>query len=64
VAGNICLDATVVPDCLGSACCSSFCNINLGPEQCDALPGTACVSFFEPGLAPIGYEHVGVCIVP
>lgn len=48
----------------GAACCTSYCNIELGPEQCDALPGTACVSFFEQGLAPLEYELVGVCIVP
>jgi hypothetical protein len=62
--GNICLDATVLPDCLGSACCSTFCDVNLGPGQCDVLPGTTCVPFWEQGLAPDGYEHIGVCIVP
>ena len=62
--GSFCVDASALPDCVGAACCTSYCNIELGPEQCDALPGTACVSFFEQGLAPLEYELVGVCIVP
>jgi hypothetical protein len=60
-----CFTAEVLPDCQGSACCSGFCDLNLGDGPCEALlPGTVCSSFFEENMAPPGYEHVGVCILP
>jgi hypothetical protein len=63
-AGNMCVDASLMPDCDGSACCGSFCDLGLGDAQCDLLPDTVCVPFFEQGMAPAEYEHVGVCILP
>lgn len=63
-AGNICLDAAVFPSCNGSACCSSYCDLDLPGTTCDVLPGTTCVPFFEENRAPPGYDHVGVCILP
>lgn len=63
-AGNFCLSARVIPDCLGASCCTSYCDINLGDAQCNALPGTVCLPFFEEGTAPPDYEHVGVCVLP
>jgi hypothetical protein len=59
-----CFTAEVLPDCDGSACCSPFCDLELGDQHCASLPGTSCSSFFEQGTAPPGYEHVGVCILP
>jgi hypothetical protein len=60
-----CLTAEVLPGCEGSACCSGFCDLNLGDAPCEALlPGTVCSSFFEEGTAPPQYAHVGVCILP
>ena len=56
--------AEVLPDCQGSGCCTPFCEVMLGDAQCDAVPGTSCVPFWEEGLAPEGYEHIGVCVVP
>jgi hypothetical protein len=60
--GSICLDAAVLPNCGGSACCSVFCD--LSAPDCAALPGTECAAFFEENMAPPGYETVGVCLVP
>jgi hypothetical protein len=60
--GNICLSAEALPACEGSTCCGSYCNINLGDAQCDAVPGTVCVPFFGEGEARPGYEHVGLCV--
>lgn len=60
--GLACITAEVVPDCNGSSCCSPYCDLELGDQQCASLPGTSCSSWFEPGMAPPGYEHVGVCI--
>jgi hypothetical protein len=61
--GNYCTDASVVPDCGGPACCTNFCDLDLGDAQC-TQPGTVCTTFFEPGTAPPGYEDVGLCILP
>jgi hypothetical protein len=62
--GNGCVIAEVLPSCVSAACCTLFCNVMLGDQQCDALPGTSCVPFFEQGMAPPGYELVGLCILP
>jgi hypothetical protein len=63
--GLSCLPAAVLPGCEGSACCSGFCDLELGDGPCEALlPGTACSPFFEENAAPPGYEQVGVCILP
>lgn len=59
--GNTCASAEVVPDCTESACCAAFCDLD--NPACE-IEKTECVSFFEEGEAPPGYEHVGVCIVP
>jgi hypothetical protein len=61
--GSMCLDASVIPNCMGSGCCGSFCDLGLGDAHCAAVPGTSCVPFWEQGTAPAGYEHVGICVV-
>jgi hypothetical protein len=62
--GLVCLAAEVIPGCEGSACCTNFCDLNLGDGPCDALlPGSACVPLFDEGVDPIGWEHVGACMV-
>ena len=63
-AGHICVDAGALPDCMGAACCTPFCNLELGPGECDVLPGTECVPFWHPDMAEPGYEYVGVCVLP
>jgi hypothetical protein len=64
VEGSGCFTAEVLPSCADSACCSPWCEVGGGDGPCEALPGTTCVPFFEQGMAPFGYEHVGVCILP
>jgi len=61
-AGLGCLTADVLPNCNGSACCGSWCSVS----EMSACPtmGTECSPFFEEGMAPPGYEDVGVCIIP
>jgi hypothetical protein len=61
-AGLGCLTAEVLPNCNGSACCGSWCSLSEG-AVCPAM-GTECSAFFEEGMAPPGYEDVGVCILP
>jgi hypothetical protein len=62
--GHLCADATALPSCAGSACCTQYCNLPDGDAGCVAQPGTVCTAFFEMGMVPDGYEHVGVCIIP
>jgi hypothetical protein len=62
--GHVCADAAALPNCAGAACCTRYCNLLDGDAGCVAQPGTACVPFFDEGRAPLGDEHVGVCIVP
>jgi hypothetical protein len=59
--GNLCADAATLPSCNGSACCAPYCD--LSSPSC-SIAETECVTFFEEGLAPPGYEDVGVCILP
>jgi hypothetical protein len=61
--GNGCIDTDALPNCGGAACCSPWCELGAGDVPCEAVPGTTCVPFFEQGLAPLGYEHVGVCLL-
>jgi hypothetical protein len=62
--GDFCVDGTVLTDCDGASCCANFCDLEIGDSQCAAVPETVCVSFFEVGMAPPEYEHVGLCINP
>ncbi len=59
--GHYCAPAELMPDCQGSRCCSSICDLTEG--DCGQV-GTECVPFFEEGTAPPEYIDVGVCIVP
>lgn len=62
--GHNCTAAEALPSCDGSACCAPFCELGLGDEQCEALPGTSCLPLASEGQAPAGNEHVGLCISP
>jgi hypothetical protein len=59
--GNLCVAG--VPGC-EDLCCSPYCALSLGDGPCIALPGTTCAPFFEQGMAPPGYEDVGICVAP
>lgn len=58
--GNYCADAASFPACEGMSCCASFCDL---ADPICSLAGTECVAFFEVGMAPLGYEDIGVCVV-
>ena len=60
-AGNACVDGPSLPSCDGGACCAAYCDLN---NPACAVPGTECVAWYEQGTAPVGFEHVGVCILP
>ncbi|MEM9460515.1 MAG: hypothetical protein AAGF11_40480 [Myxococcota bacterium] len=62
-AGLFCAAAEVVPDCPGNqGCCTAFCT--LGEPTLPCLPGQTCQPWYEEGVAPPGYEHVGYCALP
>ncbi|MFO7563639.1 MAG: hypothetical protein R6X02_13410 [Enhygromyxa sp.] len=60
--GSACVDASALPSCSGTTCCSPLCNLE--QPDCASLPGTECVAWFKPGQAPSGLELVGVCLSP
>ena len=62
--GSLCTSGEFVPGCEESACCSQWCDLGDPSPQCDALPGSECLPFFEDGTARPGYENVGICILP
>jgi hypothetical protein len=54
---------SAVPDCSSDVgCCTTFCHLN--EENWCPGAGQECLPWFEPGQAPFGYEHVGLCAVP
>ncbi|MFV8749718.1 ribulose phosphate epimerase [Nannocystaceae bacterium ST9] len=63
VAGNICLAPESFPACAGASCCGQFCDL-ADPDFVCQPDGTECTTFYEEGMAPPGYEDVGVCVVP
>jgi hypothetical protein len=65
--GLLCADAAAVPDCGGATgCCTEFCDLTEADPtaDCSLGAGIECISWFEDGAAPPGYEHVGLCALP
>lgn len=61
--GLLCVDGTTLPSCAGAECCTAYCDLSMGVMGCVNQPGTACVAFLEDGVAPAGYENLGICVV-
>jgi hypothetical protein len=61
--GLVCVDASMVGTCAGPGCCTETCDLVDGDPACSD-PTHACHSPYPPGLAPAGYEHVGICGLP
>jgi hypothetical protein len=62
--GHLCTPDEALPSCEGASCCTPFCDLEVGDEHCQTLPGTSCVPFFAEGEELPGYELVGVCTLP
>ncbi len=66
--GLYCAPADTVPDCVGAAgCCSQWCDLTTSDPSsvCGGLAGgQECVSYYDPGTAPPGFDHVGLCAIP
>ena len=66
--GNICIGADAHSNCAGAiGCCSSTCSV-MDPNSdadCAGLDaGQSCEAWVVEGMAPPGYEDVGVCALP
>lgn len=55
-----CAPSQRFPDCSEDRCCTPYCDLNA--PSCPM--GMKCFETFEPGAAPKGVEHVGVCLLP
>ncbi|MEM9453297.1 MAG: hypothetical protein AAGF11_03905 [Myxococcota bacterium] len=66
--GLVCDVPMSVPGCASAVgCCTDICDISdpAGDAQCTGVGvGQVCSPWFAMGMAPPGYEDVGVCTVP
>jgi hypothetical protein len=62
--GRFCADATSVPGCMASGCCSSLCDVSVGDPDAACGAGQSCVTWYVEGTAPPELENVGGCVVP
>ncbi len=61
--GLACLSALWQPECQSGGCCAPHCDTDSMPDMCPE-EGQECIPWYEEGLAPAGYEHIGVCATP
>ncbi len=66
--GLVCTDSDAHSACAGATgCCSTVCRTSAAGSDaaCATLdPGQSCAPWFVPGMAPPGYEDIGVCATP
>lgn len=62
--GLLCLGASSIPDCQGSAgCCTAYCEV--GSTSCSLLhPDLECMAWYDEDHAPPGLENTGACTLP
>lgn len=62
--GLMCIDGGSVEGCGGFVgCCTPFCDVSVGGDPCPSAL-EECVPYFDIGLAPPGFEDVGICAIP
>lgn len=63
--GLMCVDSSAVQGCGGgiAGCCSPLCDVTEPVDPCPAGL-EECVPVYGLGMAPLGYEDVGVCSIP
>lgn len=62
--GLMCVGGDAVEGCAGFVgCCTPFCDLSVGGDPCPSAL-EECVPWFEVGMAPPGFEDVGVCAIP
>ena len=57
--GLACINGDALPGCDEAGCCAPFCDTGGPFGQCPS--GLSCAAWFEPGMAPPGWETVGIC---
>jgi hypothetical protein len=64
--GHVCVGADAFTECASAVgCCSRVCDTSAPvPDAPCTLPDQVCESWFVAGMAPAGYEDVGVCVLP
>jgi hypothetical protein len=66
--GAICINAEAHSSCEGTVgCCSQICDVADPSSDADCAardPSQTCEAWFIDGMAPSGYEDVGVCALP
>lgn len=61
--GLLCANGDGQNGCGADACCTPFCDLSGDGSECgDAME--ECVAYYEEGMAPPGYEDVGICFIP
>lgn len=62
--GLTCVGGASFPDCAGDVgCCTPYCEVG-NDAPCAEIAGTSCERWFIEGMAPPGFEQLGVCTVP
>jgi hypothetical protein len=61
--GLLCANGMGQNGCMSDACCTPFCDVNGDGSECTD-PMESCVPYYEMGMAPPGYEDVGLCFIP
>ena len=64
IPGHTCAEGASFPSCAGASCCTEFCDTAAGLTCPEADQGVTCVPWYDDGMAPPGYENVGVCTLP
>ena len=63
--GTACLTPDSVSGCgAQGGCCSPYCDLTDPNADAGCQQGEMCVAWFEMGMAPPGFEDVGVCAIP
>jgi hypothetical protein len=65
--GHTCIGADAHTECPGSGCCSTLCDHTdpTGDDACAAVDrNQGCEPWYLEGMAPEGYEELGVCALP
>jgi hypothetical protein len=66
-AAQVCISAASYGGCGSPSCCTAWCDLGQPDADAQCAAGRAdhvCVSVFDRGSAPAGYEALGVCAVP
>ena len=63
--GFLCANPGLGMECdpMANGCCLPFCDTSVMPPMCPGV-GQECLPWYEMGMAPPGYETVGICGLP